>query len=122
MDSFGRLAKKAAKLGRHSKHRVGAVIIDKNRVISTGFNDQSKTHPMVRAIDPFKTLHAEIHALIRSGEYELRGATVIVYRELKTGEMAMARPCSICQKLLKERGVTRMIYSSPTGWQKEDIA
>jgi len=122
MESFIRLAIRAAKRGIHEEYPVGAVIVDKNRVVSTGFNNQHKTHPMIKAIDPHRTLHAEIHAIIRSGRCELQDATVIVYRQSKTGKMAMAKPCPTCQALLKEHGVSRMIYSTPEGWAREKIA
>lgn len=121
MESFARLAIKASRFGVHSTYQVGAVIVAKNRVLATGFNHQTKTHPMIRSVDPHKTLHAEIHALIRCGRGCLTGATVIVYRETRSGTMAMAKPCPACQKLLKDHGVSSMVYSTPNGWMTEEI-
>lgn len=117
-----RMAKKVQKLSTYPKAKIGAVIVLGNRVISVGYNQVEKAHPLVRKYNKFQGLHAEIHSLFGvRHKHDLRGAKVVVYRENKDGELAMCRPCSVCQKILSTYGVKKMIYTTNGGWNSEDI-
>lgn len=109
----------AAKLSEHSchKYQVGAVIIMGNKILGLGFN-QVKTH--TKSTHSFKTLHAETAALIDAGLGDTRGAVCYVYRRLKDGTGAMAKPCPSCSNMLKERGIKRVYYTtSDNAWTGE---
>jgi deoxycytidylate deaminase len=108
LPSLFRLAKEISGLSTY-KIRVGALLYSKGRPISVGYN-QSKTHP--RFSTPLKrTLHAEMHAIVSSGRDRLDGATIMVYREKKNGDIAMARPCENCLAVLRSMGVRTMVFS-----------
>lgn len=53
----------------------------------------------------------EHHCEFRLSRKLDRGASVFVARTVATGELALARPCGDCQKVLRSRGVTRVYYS-----------
>lgn len=69
-----------------------------------------------------KTIHAELAAIIQcKNKSKLKGATIVVYREKKNGELGMAKPCLICQKILKDFGFKNMMYTTEAGWTKEAV-
>jgi deoxycytidylate deaminase len=121
-----------AKLSTWSEHpgeQVGAIIVLRNEIISTGYN-RRKTFPMKAywaekagrpsAIYP----HAEIsalHKLNNSQEYDVRMSgigKVYVYRETALG-LGIARPCEICTMALKAFGIKRVFYSTDQGYAEE---
>lgn len=53
------------------------------------------------------SMHAECR-LARKLDY---GSVVYVARTLKSGEIAMARPCVRCYAVLKAKGVSRIYYT-----------
>lgn len=103
-----------ASLKSQSDPKLGAVVVKKNEEISFGFNDMKKTHP--RATSPFKTLHAEIDALIGKSWDELEGSDVYVYREFKSGQLAMSKPCPSCELALRRAGIRRVFYTTNGGY------
>lgn len=107
------LAKEASKQADYY-HRLGAVIVKKNRVLSVGYNKPHKTHPESKT--RFKTVHAEFDAIKKLSEADLRGATIYVMRDAKSGER-MARPCQCCMDLIKLVGIKKIIYSSNEGYE-----
>ena len=106
-----------------SRFRLGAVLAKKNRVISTGYNDMRKTHTIMQKYNRDKTwapgLHAEVDACIGVPAAEMDGADLYVVRILKSGHLAMARPCRICQRFILDVGIRRVYYSfSDEGWEE----
>jgi deoxycytidylate deaminase len=108
---FFELARKLAHKSP-SCHKLGCVIVSGNKVVSVGFNDMSKTHP--KANSPFKTLHAEIDALI--GLDNANRCDAYVFREFKDGRWAMAKSCPACELALRKAGVKRIFYTTDNGW------
>ena len=98
-----------------SRFRLGAVLAKKNRVISTGYNDMRKTHTIMQKYNRDKTwapgLHAEVDACIGVPAAEMDGADLYVVRILKSGHLAMAKPCRICQQFLAKSGIPIVYYS-----------
>ena len=99
-----------------SKFRLGAVLVKKNRIISTGYNDMRKTHTLMQKFNTDKSytpgLHAEVDACIGVDRADLEGSDIYVVRILKDGYLAMAKPCKICQKFLIDVGIRRVYYST----------
>ena len=109
------LAKRASERSDHEIFRLGAVIFNKNRILSVGFNHKFKTHPIIQTLggDFHKTLHAEIHAIIQvKNKAILRGSSIFVYRSNKDGFLAIAKPCPCCQKIIKHYGIKDIIYTN----------
>ena len=45
-------------------------------------------------------------------ELEKNKLSIFIYREWKTGEFAMARPCPACMRMIQDLGITRIVYST----------
>ena len=100
-------------------HRLGAVVVKKNRIIGMGFNKPFKTHP--KSGNRFKTVHAELDAILGIDAEELKGSTVYVYRETKDGLPANARCCKHCEEMLKLVGVKKICYTIDKTYKEEVI-
>lgn len=95
----------------YDPHRMGAVIIDNNRVISKGWNSY-KTHPMAVKYQSRKTricLHAELHALIKC-QWNSDGLDMIVARVRRDGELGSSCPCAGCYNALLEAKIRNVWY------------
>ena len=104
----------------HPHYKVGACILYKNRVISVGFNQHLKSNPLTRLFNEHQTIHAEVSAIIRlKNKKILKECKMAVYREYATGEIAMARPCPTCLKILKFFNISGFIYTIHGGYAEE---
>jgi deoxycytidylate deaminase len=97
------------------RSRIGAVIVRKKRIIAIGRNKPTKTHPITKKWDIYKTIHAEIDCIIGTDRTLLIGSDIYVYRELKDGSIAMAKPCDMCIGELKENGIKKAYYTTING-------
>ncbi|MHC4278169.1 MAG: hypothetical protein ACYSTI_12740 [Planctomycetota bacterium] len=123
MESRIELAKNMARKSP-SRFRLGAVLVKRRRIISTGYNQMSKTHPLQEKYhDGSHTLgtHAEVHACIGVSADDLLGAEVYVARLLKDGTQALAKPCLVCRKVLSSLGVYRVVYTTPEGYEEIEL-
>lgn len=102
-----------------SRYRLGAVVVKGRKVVSTGYNQMSKTHPMMqrfnRDTEYLPRIHAEIHSCLGVPAGDLNGADVYVGRIFKNGNPALAKPCIICERFLRSVGVDKVYYSTDTG-------
>lgn len=113
---FFDLARKLSKKSEHHQHHLGCVIVNGNKVIGLGFN-KNKTH--TKALTEFKTLHAEVSAIINADEEDLIGSEAYVYRETKLGKLGLSKPCSYCENMLRSVGISKVYYTSPEGYKEE---
>ena len=111
------LAKKLSLKSNHHTHIHGCVIAKGNKVLGTGFNTL-KTHPA--SPHNWKSIHAEFMAVL-SANFNVRGATVYVFRQQKDGSPAMSRPCSSCWKYLKDQGVKNVVYTFEGNFKEERV-
>lgn len=118
MDNLVRLAKRLIIKSTHHQHHHACLIFKKSRLISTGYN-QLKTH--TKSLHPFKSLHAETHAIINAGDIDLKGCTAFIYRERRDGTMGNSRCCPSCEESLRTVGITDIIYSTEDGLISEAI-
>ena len=120
-------AKAVSELSDH-RVKVGCVVVNKHRVVSSGFNSNTKCHKVQAILDketfgcecPGK-MHAETAALlplIRDG-IDLSRASIFVYREHKNGVAACARPCARCERLIRQSGIKRIFYTVENGIAEE---
>lgn len=61
--------------------------------------------------------HAEARLVKKCG----RGAEVFVARVLKSGELAMARPCSRCRAVLRAKGIKYVTFTTGDGYRTEAL-
>ena len=109
------LARKLSVKSTHHQHKLGCVIVKKNKIVGVGFNEV-KTH--TQSPHPYKMLHAEISALLWNSYKDLEGSEAYVYRERKDGKLALAKPCSACESALRVAKIKKVYYSSETGYQE----
>lgn len=60
-------------------------------------------------------------AKIRSLDINFSEVEIYVYRELKSGKRAKARPCAACMRALKDLGLRKIFYTTDDGYCKEII-
>lgn len=121
---FFNIAREVSFLGDYKKARIGAVVVEGNRIISTGHNS-NKTSTIQFKYNAYRgitnsppKLHAEIAALaplINKKNIEWSKVAIYVYRELRDGTISCARPCQACMKLIKDLGIKNVYYSDWNG-------
>ncbi len=98
-----------------SRRRVGAVLYNKNKVVATATNIETKSHPLQAyfaervGLGEKIYLHAEIAALIKCKQ---ECDTIVVARVNAQDKLRMAKPCPICELALKEAGVSNIYYTT----------
>lgn len=120
-------------LSSDKQEKIGAVIVKKKQVVSWGISLQ-KTHPLQGKYNKIRFaknhgepgvdiahVHAEIDALNRSKNKNLKGHTIYIYRQGVNGELRMCRPCTGCMQALIDRGIKKIIYTTPNGVSVESI-
>lgn len=110
------------------KVKVGCVVANKRRIISSGFSSDSKRHRIQAILDKetlgcecLGKLHAETMALlplIRNG-VDLSKVSIYIYRQHKDGSLACAKPCARCEKLIKKLGIKRVYFTVENGFAEE---
>ena len=125
--SYFKIAKNISELSNH-KQKLGAVVVSKHRVISTGYNSYTRRHGLQAKLNLERYgeetpgyIHAETAALLPfiQNHIDLAGSTIFVYRALKDGRCAMARHCSSCMKLIQQCGIKKIYYTTDDGYAKE---
>jgi deoxycytidylate deaminase len=143
-------AMEASKEAIHHQHHIGCAIYYKNKLISSGYNNNDKTHPLCKDYYKIKlkelgvkegdnhplghkftdsvSIHAEVSALIKAkkflqnlSESDKRKVFIVNYRANSRGELAMARPCSGCSKVLRDFGITKGIWTTNGGFEAGEI-
>ena len=115
--------------GNHN--HIGCVIAYKGTILANGFNS-NKTHPIQSKYNylRFKNdgnnylpekVHSEIHALskIKYLDIDFSRVHIYVYRELKNGNLALARPCPSCMAAIKAMGIRHVHFSTADGFAHE---
>lgn len=130
--SFFRAADSVRVLSNHPKKQLGCVLVDKHRIISSGYNSWTRCSPIQRQMDVDRfgesgkhrgPVHAEtacLLPLIRQG-YDMTRADLYIVRRHKNGDLAMSRPCPGCMSLLLANGVRRVYYTIENGYAEEKL-
>ena len=107
---------KIAKRSSLYKFKTGAMIVKDDEIVSRGWSHRSET---IR--HSYLTVHAELHAVMRGIREDIDGGTIYVVTMSRVGNITSARPCSECARLLKDSGVTDVIYSHRDGFRHIDL-
>lgn len=125
------IAKKASCSSGFDDYKIGAVVVYKGKVISIGRN-MVKTHPLQSKYDGYRldpkyipvSTHAETNALskiIERDDIVWSKCSIYIYREVRNGQVAMARPCNSCMQLMKDLGIINVYYTTDMGYAHEVI-
>ena len=98
-------------VGTRGKFRLGAVLVHRNSIVSIGMNSY-KTHPLMAERTEWPFLHAEQHAIIRAGVDNCEGLDLYIARVLKNNDLALSKPCKVCNELIKDVGIKNIYYST----------
>ena len=120
-----------SELSSFKQHRIGVIAVYKHKIISSGYNSYV-TNPLQKKYNKFRfdtdmTLHSK-HAeldcllpLISRKDIEFGRVSLYIYRQHKSGEPGIARPCESCFKLIKDLGIRNIYYSNEGGFSHEEI-
>lgn len=119
--------------GSGSSPRLGAVAVYKKTILGEAFNT-NKTSTLQNKYNVYRyhnpALPAKSHcevALIQSirwkygPDIDWSRVEIYIYRELRDGSIAMARPCKSCFHLLKDIGIKHIYYTTENGYCHEKI-
>ena len=130
--SFFRVADAVASLSDHKQTKLGCVLVDKHRIISSGHNSSTRCSPIQKQMDTARfgnpdkhrgPVHAEtacLLPLIRQG-YDMSRSDLYIVRRHRNGSLAISRPCPGCMSLLRASGVRRVYFSTENGFCVEDL-
>lgn len=102
---FLTLAKQIAGWSKDPSTKVGAVIADKKRIVSLGYNgfatgcEDSRTRLAIRELKYPRIIHAEVNAIIWARGHQ-EGCTIYTYPFM---------PCSSCASVVVNAGITRVV-------------
>lgn len=115
------------------KPKIGCVVALKGAVIARGWNGD-KTHTVQDKYNSYRykdskgkympsKCHAEISALskIKYLDADFGKIEIFIYRELKSGQTALARPCPSCMAMIRDLGIKKIHYTTPDGVATEKI-
>lgn len=102
----------------NAKNKHMSFIVQRSNIITIGFNDYQKTHPISRNLKyKFDAMHSELDAFlkVRWSNIDLSKCELINIRINRFGELRMAKPCKRCLHFLKLLNFQRIWYSSWNG-------
>ena len=89
-------------------YNITAIIYDKKgNVLSIGYNNYTKTHPLQAkyakevGLEKKIYLHAEMDAIIKAGSKLEKAYMIRIFRYNNKGEPRCACPCPICREAIK---------------------
>jgi len=113
-----RIASKQAKKSTFQRHKLGAVIVKGNRVLSTGYNEIRYSRHLQKS-----NIHAEESAIVKllkeNRLSDLNGSTIYVSRVCPSGRLALSKPCGSCRGLIQSVGISKVVYTTDTGETEE---
>lgn len=126
------LAETASMRSTCLRRQYGAVIINNDEVISTGYNGSARGEqncidkqycerealniPKGERYELCVAVHGEQNAIISASREKMLGGTMyIVGKEVLTGEYADGRPCLICSRMIKNAGLKEVVLRQKDG-------
>lgn len=120
------IAEMAARAEHLSAPVLGAIIVNNDEIVSTGYNGaprgemnccdcgycerEAKGVPKGERYELCVAVHAEQNAIISASRREMDGGTIyIVGIDAKDGSYANPTPCLICRRLIVNAGITRCV-------------
>ena len=132
---FFKEAKKESFLSDYDGQHLGAVAVYGDKIILAKAHNSNKTNTTQYFYNRYRIeqksnimskpprSHAEcnLYRRIRFLDIDFSRVSVYIYRELKNGELGMARCCPACMAALKSLGVKKICYTTDEGYAEERI-
>ncbi|OZB98169.1 deaminase [Paenibacillus sp. XY044] len=109
---------KKARKNRIDNYRLAATIIKGGRVIAVGVNS-NKAGCLIDPLYENKGVHAELDALCKLSEKQIKGSIMYVAGWSKANNMITSKPCPKCQEYMKKFDLKAVYYSMPNGEYEE---
>lgn len=128
-----RIAFEAARRGTCLRRQFGAVIVNKDQIISVGYVGAPRGVPNCLQIgrcyrqehkipkgehyELCRSVHAEMNAIIHAARESMIGGTIyIAGRDLENKEKPVsAKPCKLCRRMIINAGIERVVISKENG-------
>lgn len=107
------------------RRQYGAVIVNNDEVIATGYNGaprgeancneagicwrEAHNIPHGEQYEKCVSVHAEMNAIISAARKEMLGGTLFLYGYEGKEVMQNPLPCTICRRLIKNAGINRVV-------------
>jgi dCMP deaminase len=128
------IALTVAKKSNCLKKHYGAVIVNNDEIVSTGFNGPARHEPHCITctkkqgngdMDEYcscPAIHAEMNAIISAARKEMVGADIYLagFDVRINAEHREAWPCEICLRLIKNSGINRIINRTGVIYQRDE--
>lgn len=109
------------------RRKYGAVLVKNNKIVATGYNgsaagevncsDSGKCVRKEMGIEPgtryelCTAIHGEMNCLLSASREDTQGATLyIVGTNTDDGSPASGKPCMMCARIIKNAGISSIIY------------
>ncbi len=113
------------------RRQYGAVIINNDEIISTGYNGAARGEPNCcdtgecwreanniphgEQYEKCVAVHAEQNAIISASRKEMIGSVLYLAGFDSKGELAAPAPCVICRRLIKNAGISEIVCRGENG-------
>lgn len=124
---FFNIAREVSLLSDFKRARIGAVVVEGNRIISTGHNS-TRTSMLQEKYNHYRhfedgvecipKVHAEVDALksiYNNRSINWSKVTLYVYREHRNGTISCAKPCEACTAFIRALGIKKICYTDWDG-------
>lgn len=128
--AYFKSAKAISELSDFKQHHIGAVAVCGHKIVSSGCNSY-KTNPAQKRLNAHRfdadtpaTLHAELACLlplINRKDINFSDVSLYIYREHKSGDLALASPCPSCRALIRSLGIRSIYYTGTNSYISEEI-
>lgn len=125
------IAATVAKRSTCLRRQYGAVIIQNDEIISTGYNGAARGEPNCcdtgecwreanniphgEQYEKCVAVHAEQNAIISAARHEMLGSILYLAGFDGNGELAQPAPCIICRRLIKNAGISEVVVRGRNG-------
>lgn len=114
------------------RRNYGAIIVKADNIIATGYTGSPRGEanccdvckcerevlniPSGERYELCKSVHAEQNCIISASRLDMIGSTLYLSgRDANTGELLNAKPCLMCEKMIKNAGIARVIARQADG-------
>src|ERR1035438_10261125 len=108
---FGlKIARRAFLKSDYKKHRCGAAYIEGAKIISAC--NSRKTSPLSVSLDShWGFQHSEMNVFKNLPDGSCSKGTLFIWRQKASGAPGLSRPCHSCEKLIRSKGIRKLIRS-----------
>ena len=101
-------------LANGQEYHLAAILFRKRQIIRIGTNS-NKTHPRFTRTYADGSCRSHLHAEMDVLRFSKPGDSILVLRFSLSGDLTMAKPCHLCEKLLVESRIKKVTYSDWNG-------